>query len=202
MMESLDNVLKYASRVGQYPEWHPIFFFLNAILLSDMKGVMNIMNFVNDAVKGRLEKPAPPKNDSAPADFITRFMHMQEDDPGKLSERDIVESAMANIGAGSDTTGISLTSVMYHVYRNPHVLQVLRKELDDATMSGALSKPAMFKETQQLPYLQAIIKESLRIHPAAGLMLGRVVPPGGSTIAGQYFPAGVSRQQNPICSSY
>ena len=49
-----------------------------------------------------------------------------------------------------------------------------------------------FKDTQSMPYLQACIKESLRLHPATGLPLARVVPDGGATISGTFFPAGVS----------
>jgi hypothetical protein len=46
----------------------------------------------------------------------------------------------------------------------------------------------MFKETQYLPYLHAVIKEAPRLHPASGLPLGRVVPKGGAEIASHYFP--------------
>jgi cytochrome P450 len=44
-----------------------------------------------------------------------------------------------------------------------------------------------------MPYLQAVIKEALRLHPAAALPLERVVPEGGATITGSFFPEGVSR---------
>jgi len=42
-----------------------------------------------------------------------------------------------------------------------------------------------------MPYLQACIKEGLRVHPATGLPLARVVPKGGAIIAGTAFPEGV-----------
>lgn len=47
-----------------------------------------------------------------------------------------------------------------------------------------------------MPYLQACIKEGLRMHPATGLPMGRVVPKGGATIANVYFPENVSLYQN------
>lgn len=43
-----------------------------------------------------------------------------------------------------------------------------------------------------MPYLQAVIREGLRIHPSTGLPLERVVPKGGAQIAETFFPEGVS----------
>ncbi|EMD97561.1 hypothetical protein COCC4DRAFT_148406, partial [Bipolaris maydis ATCC 48331] len=43
-----------------------------------------------------------------------------------------------------------------------------------------------------LPYLQAVIKEVLRIHSAVGYILRRMVPEGGAELAGRHFPQGVS----------
>lgn len=57
---------------------------------------------------------------------------------------------------------------------------------------GEISESLTFSDTLQMPYLQAVIKESLRIHPTAGLPLQRVVPKGGVQLAGQFFPEGVS----------
>jgi cytochrome P450 len=53
-----------------------------------------------------------------------------------------------------------------------------------------------FKDTQVMPYLQAVIKEAMRLHSPTGLSMARIVPKGGATIAGQYIPEGVSPTQN------
>jgi cytochrome P450 len=50
----------------------------------------------------------------------------------------------------------------------------------------------IFQEAQRLPYLQAVIKEALRIHPATGFPMQRLVPPEGTTIAGRFIPGGSS----------
>jgi cytochrome P450 len=54
-----------------------------------------------------------------------------------------------------------------------------------------------FKEGQELQYLQAVIKEALRIHPATGLPLVRIVPPSGTNLAGRAFPPDATVGINP-----
>ena len=97
---------------------------------------------------------------------------------------------MSNIGAGSDTTAITISSILYHSLRYPQTFAKLREEIDLATKEGRASDPITFKEAQQLPYLQAVIKEALRCHPVTGLPMQRLTPPEGATIAGTFIPGG------------
>ncbi|GKU13237.1 cytochrome p450 oxidoreductase [Fusarium langsethiae] len=90
--------------------------------------------------------------------------------------------------AGSDTTAISLSAILYYLLKNLSCMDRLREEVDSFAASGQLSARPTYKESQAMPYLQAVIKEALRLHPATGLPLERVVPKGGATIAGRHFP--------------
>jgi len=109
---------------------------------------------------------------------------------GKATRFHTRQAASQNIAAGSDTTAISLTSVLAHLAMYPDTLVALRRELDEATAAGTLSDPATFQEAQKLPYLQAVIMEALRVHPAVAAPMTRVVGPQGLQIAGQFFPLG------------
>lgn len=73
-----------------------------------------------------------------------------------------------------------------------------------AVDDNKFSKPVKLRETQSLSYLQAVLKEGMRIHPSVAFILPRYVPQGGCTIAGKILPAGVSqlseKLQLPILS--
>ena len=99
--------------------------------------------------------------------------------------------------AGADTTAIALHSVLYHLMRNDHASARLHAEIDAAIGEDKLSNPVKYSEAIKLPYLNAVIKEAMRIHPSVGLTMPRNVPDGGATISGFYFPAGYRIGVNP-----
>lgn len=112
---------------------------------------------------------------------------------GRLGMVNILEACGANVGAGSDTSGVTLSAALYFLYTNPDKLQILRKEIDTQAAAGHVSDSITFQEAQALPYLQAVIKEVLRLHPAVGTILPRFVPKGGLELASYYFPPGVCK---------
>ena len=72
----------------------------------------------------------------------------------------------------------------------------LSKLLEELTAAN-LSPLPRWRETCNLPYLGAVVKEALRIHAPAGLILERIVPEGGVTLCGHFFPAGTIVGCNP-----
>ena len=85
-----------------------------------------------------------------------------------------------------------MSAVLYYLLKYPKTLESLRREIAEYEAQGKLDKVHVptFSVTNEMPYFQAVIKEAMRLHPATGLPLWRVVPEGGATIAGRYFPAG------------
>lgn len=55
--------------------------------------------------------------------------------------------------AGSDTTAVSLSSVLYHLSKYPHTRKALQREIENAVREGRASNPITYAEAIKLPYL-------------------------------------------------
>ncbi|KND89234.1 putative sterigmatocystin biosynthesis P450 monooxygenase [Tolypocladium ophioglossoides CBS 100239] len=108
----------------------------------------------------------------------------QAEDEDKLTFDEIRNEAQSYIVAGSDTTANSLTYLTWSVCRNPGIRDALVKELR--------TLPEAYTESQlrDLPFLNLVIDEALRLYPAAPFVLPRSVPPGGAELAGYWLKEG------------
>ncbi|GAB1317881.1 Pisatin demethylase [Madurella fahalii] len=88
--------------------------------------------------------------------------------------------------AGSDTTAGALRAIMLYIMATPHVVAKLRKEIDVAVRSGKVPESGAgiisLATAKQLPYLQAVIREGLRVYPPVRNLLPKDIPPGGDTV--------------------
>ena len=92
--------------------------------------------------------------------------------------------------AGSDTTATAIRSTFLHLITTPPILLKLRAEMDAAIASGTISDPITNSEAKTLPYLQACIKEGLRIRPPVEGHTAKAVPKNGDVINGRFIPGG------------
>lgn len=133
----------------------------------------------------KMEKP------TGPIDMLTRYSEAHKLRPDWFTDYDVLMGCFTNIVAGADTTWIALNGIFYNLLKYPKVLGKLRSEIDENVARGKVSTPITYQEAQQLPYLQATIKEGQRLWPSTGLPLWRIVPESGVTLCGRYFPPGV-----------
>lgn len=129
-------------------------------------------------------------------DFISRCQSAVQKYPSIMTPDQIVDYATTNVSAGSDTTAIILREVIYrlHVDKQGRLERILSdtKEVLKARFERGedLSAHISWKESSSMPFLDACIKETMRIHPALGHVLPRVVPAGGVTLCGKFLPEG------------
>jgi cytochrome P450 len=98
--------------------------------------------------------------------------------------------------AGSETSATSLCGTTYFMLKNPETMKRLTEEVRTRFRS---SDEITIQAVSQMPYLTAVINESLRMYPPVASGLVRVVPPEGKHIAGEYVAGGVSSQLIPPC---
>lgn len=92
--------------------------------------------------------------------------------------------------AGSETTATAIRATLLHVITNPRIYNKLVAEITTAARDLDLPSPVPDSAARNLPYLQAVIKEGLRIWPPITGLMSKVVPPGGDTYREMDIPAG------------
>ncbi|KAI1498990.1 cytochrome P450 [Biscogniauxia marginata] len=129
-------------------------------------------------------------------DFMSRFLEARDKD-SSIPEWFVTAWATSNVLAGSDTTAIMLRAIIYFLIKHPASLEKLTAELILARKENRLSDIVTWKESRNLPYLDACVKEAGRLHPAIGLPLERVVQKGGIEVCGKYLREGTIVGMNP-----
>lgn len=117
------------------------------------------------------------------------FQALMEDKNGRaqnLEWGEIVAEINIMMNAGSVTTAIALTNVLYQLILHPEILAKLRKEIDAALLPEEVVAP--YDKVKHLPYLRACLDESLRLWPPTPHGLPRKTPPEGLCIMDQYVP--------------
>ena len=131
-------------------------------------------------------------------DFLSRFLTLHEDQPDVVTDRQLLAYLFMNINAGSDTIGSTVRATFYYLLKNSASMEELMDELHTARADGKLTMPLpTWQECQALPYLNAVIKEALRLNPALALPMERVVPETGLQIDTAFLPAGTIVGINP-----
>ncbi|XP_047051559.1 cytochrome P450 76M5-like [Lolium rigidum] len=102
-------------------------------------------------------------------------------------ERPVIRALLTDLFiAGSHTTTTTVEWAMAELLRNPTKMAKARAELKEAFGSGNAEEG----DLANLPYLQAVIKETMRLHPPAPLLLPHEVSESGVTLGGFSVPKG------------
>ncbi|KAK1427370.1 hypothetical protein QVD17_16053 [Tagetes erecta] len=123
-------------------------------------------------------------------DFIDVMLSLE--DEGQLSNMEhdsdtsIKSTCMTLILGGNDTTAVTLTWAISLLLNHPDVLKKLRHEIDDHVGKERLVDVSDLKD---LVFLEAVIKETLRLYPSAPL-LGPREAMEDCTVAGYNVKAG------------
>lgn len=115
-----------------------------------------------------------------------------------LTQEEAAGEALLQVVAGSDTSAGTVRAVMLNVVTNACIYKKLQTEIDSSIKAGQISSPITDAEARRMPYLQAVIREGLRINPPASGAMFKQVPPGGDVIDGKFLPGGTQIGASPL----
>ncbi|KAJ5641339.1 Benzoate 4-monooxygenase [Penicillium lividum] len=153
-----------------------------------LEAVENLAGIAIARVAERLKPEAMANNTRV--DLLARLMEGKDGNGNTLGKEELTAEALTQLIAGSDTTSNTACAILYWCLRTPGVIPKLQKTLDDAIPKDVdVPTHAMVKE---IPYLQWVIWETMRIHSTSAMGLPREIPAGAApvTICGHVFGPG------------
>lgn len=125
MFASLHEYLKYCALVGIEHEWHTTLWWIMSKLPA--RGLAYVGQFTFEQIaKRRQETETSGSQVSADGqDFLSRLFRLQKESPEKFNNDAVFATCITNIGAGSDTTSISLCAIINNLATNPKALKTV-----------------------------------------------------------------------------
>ncbi|KAJ0682999.1 putative ferruginol synthase [Helianthus annuus] len=100
-------------------------------------------------------------------DVLDSMLDYSEENEDEFSLKHIKMLLMEVLVAGTDTIASSTTWIMSELLLNPHMLLKVREEVSHIVGEDGTIEEA---KTLELPYLHAVIKETLRLHAGSPLL--------------------------------
>jgi cytochrome P450 len=127
-----------------------------------------------------------------PDDLLSRLMKVRDEETGApMSENLLRDESITTFFAGHETTARTMTFAWYALATNPQVTERLHEELD-RVLGG---KTPTVEALKQLPYTLQVVKEALRLYPAAPFYVRDAV--GADQLCGYDVPAGAAVMLSP-----
>ena len=162
--------------------WNDFIFYLSPTGRQFKTAVKEMHKFVDAVIADRVSEL---KNDPSRAthSFLDALISMHFLHPIELSTDAIKDEVNTFMFAGHDTTSAAVAFSLYLMGLHPEVQSKVHEELDRVFLDAGES--ATSDKLRHLHYLEAVIKEALRLYPSAPIIARRIdkeVEIGGHTI--------------------
>ena len=129
----------------------------------------DLVDLMIDATEGKLDMAAEASSEQhyVEGQNDQKIMQQQRESRTKDINYDhVISTAGILLLAGYDTTGTTMSYIFYELAMNQDYQDVLFEEVETARKDGGLS----FDAIQSLPYLDAVVHETLRRHPVVSAL--------------------------------
>ena len=130
------------------------------------KARVRLQGLVTDIMARRAEKGSDSQN------VFQTLIDARYEDGSKLTPHEITGMLIATVFAGHHTSSGTTAWVLIELLRNPRYLQAVQQELDD--LFGDDGKVS-FETLRQIPKLESVLKEVLRLHPPLIILMRKVM---------------------------
>lgn len=154
-------------------------------LRPELNGLMKMRKMLTDQVKEVKAHPEILKESQQ----VTIYHELLKDPKNIPSDTSLRDEAVLYVTAGMDTSSDTLTLATINVLSRPDVHARLMHELVEA-WPHLEDAPPRYEQLEKLPYLTAVLKESLRLSHGVVQPMTRVVPREGAYISGHFIPGG------------
>ncbi|XP_056161597.1 iridoid oxidase-like [Syzygium oleosum] len=147
--------------------WDP-----QGIKASMAKDMGRAMKIAEGFVKERLEERKTGEI-RATNDFLDAVLDYEGDGKEghhKISSQNVNIIVLEMFLAGSETTSSTIEWAMAELLRHPESMKKAKDEIDEVV---GLNRKLEENDTEKMPFLQAVVKETLRLHPPLPLLLPR-----------------------------
>jgi cytochrome P450 len=161
---SLDTLLRYAAKTITSPLILPLY-----VPTPANQKFKRALGIIDDVIYGIIDQRRTKS--SAHDDLLDMLLKAGDDNSGeKMTDRQVRDEVITIFSAGHETTANLLSWTLYLLARHPDVLAKLHQELD-GLLRGKIPDA---EDLQLLAYTRAILNESMRLRPPAGILLRKV----------------------------
>ena len=153
-----------------------------------------VHGFIEDLIARRRAMP----EDRWPSDLLTRLMGARDDETGESMADSLVrDESITMFFAGHETTARTMTATWYALAANPEAAARLHDELDTVLgPAGDLgARPPTLDDLTRFPYTLRVVKEVLRLYPAAPFYVRDAAT--DTEVTGVPIPAGTAVMLSP-----
>ncbi|KAJ3675080.1 hypothetical protein LUZ60_004122 [Juncus effusus] len=188
----IDGVMKnvlltVGAQMDDYlPFLRPFFFRqqgkVHAVRKEQMDTIVPLINRRRAILKDRSIDPS-----AAPFSYLDSLLDLKVDGRDKPpTDSELVSLCSEFINGGTDTTATAIEWGIARIIENPSIQSRLHEEI---LAQVGQSRPVDEKDTENMPFLQAFVKELLRKHPPTQFALTHAPAQPGSKLAGYDIPA-------------
>ncbi|XP_017285840.1 sterol 26-hydroxylase, mitochondrial [Kryptolebias marmoratus] len=177
-IDSIAQMFSYSMVVVILPKWSRRLLPYWGRYIAGWEGIFTFAKMLIDKKMEDIQQRVD-RNQDVQGEYLTYILSNTQ-----MSAKDVYGSITELLLAGVDTTSNTLTWALYQLSKNPQVQDRLYEEVSSVVPADRIPTAA---EVTQMPYLRAVIKETLRMYPVVPLN-ARIMTEKNISVGGYQFP--------------